>query len=70
MSRLERRVCVYRCDPVCGADEIPVVYYTEGHGEGDMNTDYSGLKSSMELHGYELRSLNLTAVEKVPKTLR
>lgn len=48
------------------AEEIPVVYYTEGHGEGDINSEYSGLKSSMELHGYELKPLILTSVEKVP----
>jgi hypothetical protein len=48
------------------AEEIPVVYYTEGHGEGDIIGEYSGLKSSIELNGYELKPLNLTAVEKVP----
>jgi ABC-2 type transport system permease protein len=48
------------------AEEIPVVYYTEGHGEGNINYEYSGLKSSMELHGYELKPLTLASVDKVP----
>ncbi|NLN64340.1 MAG: GldG family protein [Clostridiaceae bacterium] len=48
------------------SENIPVVYYTEGHGEGKLEADYSELKSSIELNGYELKPLNLTAVESVP----
>ncbi len=49
------------------ADNIPVVYYTEGHSEGDIDSEYTELKSSMELNGYELRKINLTAVETIPE---
>ncbi|MBP7177201.1 MAG: GldG family protein [Thermoclostridium sp.] len=49
------------------ADEIPVIYYTQGNGEGDINSQYSSLKSSMELHGYELKPLTLTTVKGVPE---
>ncbi len=49
------------------ADTIPVLYYTEGHGEGNLDSGYSALKSSMELNGYELKSINLASVEKVPE---
>lgn len=48
------------------ADVVPVIYYTEGHGEGSIETEYSELKSSIELHGYEMKPLKLTAVEEVP----
>ncbi len=49
------------------ADVVPVIYYTEGHGEGNIETEYSELKSSIELHGYEMKPLRLAAVEKVPE---
>lgn len=49
------------------SENIPVVYYTEGHGEGDLETEYTEIKSSMELNGYELKKINLAAVEKVPE---
>lgn len=48
------------------ADEIPVIYYTEGHGEGDLEKDYSELVSSLELNGYSVEKLNLASVEEVP----
>lgn len=48
------------------SDNIPVIYYTEGHGEGDLETDFSELQSSLELNGYELRKINLASVEKIP----
>ncbi len=48
------------------ADEIPVIYYTQGHGEGDMSTDYSELKLSIERHGYDMKPLVLSSQENVP----
>ncbi|NLO39246.1 MAG: GldG family protein [Ruminiclostridium sp.] len=48
------------------ADEVPVIYYTQGHGEGDMSTDYSELKHSIEQHGYDVKPLTLSALEGVP----
>jgi len=49
------------------SDNIPVVYYTEGHGEGDLEQDYTELKSSLELNGYELKKINLASVDKIPE---
>lgn len=49
------------------SDNIPVIYYTEGHGEGDLEDDYSELKSSLELNGYEIKKINLASVENVPE---
>ena len=48
------------------ANTIPVVYYTEGHGEGNLDADYTELKSSLELNGYEIKKINLASVEKIP----
>lgn len=48
------------------SENIPVVYYTEGHGEGNLEAEYTELKSSMELNGYEVKKINLATVEKVP----
>jgi len=48
------------------SDSIPVIYYTEGHGEGNLESEYSELQSSLELNGYELKKINLASVEKIP----
>ncbi len=49
------------------SDNIPVIYFAEGHGEGDPDTDFTDLKSSLELNGYALGKINLAAVERVPE---
>lgn len=48
------------------SDNIPVIYYTEGHGEGDLETEFSELHSSLELNGYETKKINLASMEKIP----
>jgi len=49
------------------SDNIPVIYFVEGHGEGDPDNDFSNLKSDLELNGYEIKRINLAAVEAVPE---
>lgn len=49
------------------SDNIPVIYYTEGHGEGDLEREYSELKSNLELNGYKVEKINLTSVDKIPE---
>ncbi len=49
------------------SDDIPVIYFTEGHGEGDPDNDFSDLKSDLELNGYEIKKIYLAAVEAVPE---
>jgi len=48
------------------SENIPVIYYTEGHGEGNLEDDYSELVSNLELNGYKVEKLNLASVEKIP----
>ena len=48
------------------SDNIPVIYYSEGHGEDDLEKDYSELVSSLELNGYKVDKINLATVEKIP----
>ncbi|AGI38972.1 ABC transporter [Thermoclostridium stercorarium subsp. stercorarium DSM 8532] len=48
------------------SDNIPVIYYTEGHGEDDVKDDYSELVSSLELNGYRVEKINLASVDKIP----
>jgi len=49
------------------SEDIPVIYYTEGHGEGDLENEYSELVSNLELNGYEVEKINLASVEKIPE---
>ncbi len=49
------------------SENIPVIYFAEGHGEGDPDNDFSELKSDLELNGYEIKKINLAAVETVPE---
>lgn len=49
------------------SENIPVIYYTEGHGEGDLEKEYSELVSDLELNGYKVDKINLASVEAVPE---
>ncbi|MCR4435300.1 MAG: GldG family protein [Clostridiales bacterium] len=49
------------------SDKTPVVYFTEGHGEHKVDTDFNTVKDYLERNNYEVKSLNLTTVEKVPQ---
>lgn len=48
------------------SENIPVIYYTEGHGEGDLSEEYSELVSNLELNGYKVEKINLATIEKIP----
>jgi len=49
------------------SEDVPVIYFAQGHGEGDPDNDFSDLKSDLELNGYEIKKINLAAVEAVPE---
>lgn len=49
------------------SEDIPVIYYTEGHGEEDLEAEYSELKSDLELNGYQVEKINLATVESIPE---
>lgn len=48
------------------SDKTPVVYFTEGHGENKLDSDYNNVKSYLEKNNYEVKSINLSTVDKVP----
>ncbi len=45
----------------------PVVYFTEGHGEIDMNTEYGNVMDYLEKNNFLVKKLNLIATEKIPE---
>ncbi|MCX7748653.1 MAG: GldG family protein [Clostridia bacterium] len=47
------------------ADKTPTVLFLEGHGEAQLDKDYTYLKSVLESMNYEVKSLNLSSEEKV-----
>lgn len=49
------------------SDDVPVIYFAEGHGEGDPDDDFSDLKSDLELNGYEIKKINIAAAQAVPE---
>ncbi|MCX7841838.1 MAG: Gldg family protein [Clostridia bacterium] len=49
------------------SDKTPVVYFTQGHGEGTVEREYSNLKNQLETNNYEVKSINLMTSEKVPE---
>ncbi|NLD50258.1 MAG: GldG family protein [Clostridiaceae bacterium] len=49
------------------SDRIPTIYFIEGHGEKNLNSEYSTIKQSLELNSYAVKTLNLTLEEKVPE---
>lgn len=42
------------------ADTTPVVYFVNGHGELDLDEEFSELKSTMAANNYEVKELSLT----------
>ncbi len=49
------------------SDYSPVVYFTIGHGEATIDTDYTGLKKQLQSNNYDVKTLNLIASKKIPK---
>jgi hypothetical protein len=49
------------------AEYTPVVYFTEGHDENDVDSEYSNLKGSLEKNNYLVKNINLMTLEKIPE---
>jgi ABC-2 type transport system permease protein len=48
------------------AEQTPVVYFTQGHKESDIDSNYNSLKTQLESNNYEVKSINLLTNNKVP----
>jgi ABC-2 type transport system permease protein len=48
------------------SDKTPVVYFTQGHQEGDVDSNYKNLKTQLESNNYEVKAINLLINNKIP----
>lgn len=48
------------------SDNTPVIYFTEGHDENSLFEDYSSFKYYLENNNYDVKTINLLTVERVP----
>lgn len=49
------------------ADRTPVVYFTTGHDEYKIETDYQSVKTYLNRNNYDVKEINLVTAEKVPE---
>ncbi len=49
------------------AEYTPVVYFTEGHDENNVDAVYSYLKGSLEKNNYLVKNINLMTLDNVPE---
>lgn len=49
------------------SEKTPVVYFTQGHKEGDIASNYSNLKMQLEANNYVVKTINLMTSNKVPE---
>ncbi len=49
------------------SEVTPVVYFTEGHNEIDMDSEFSNLKSYLEKNNFLTKKLNLLTIERIPE---
>lgn len=49
------------------AAKTPVVYFTEGHDEIGVDSDYTQVKQYLEQNNYEVKTINLTTAGKLPE---
>jgi len=49
------------------ADVTPVVYFMAGHGERDVDREYTVVKEYLEKNNYEVKLLNLFTMDSVPE---
>ncbi len=49
------------------AEKTPVVYFTEGHNEVAVDSDYTNVKKYLEQNNYLVKSINLTTAGKMPE---
>ncbi|MGI6668651.1 MAG: GldG family protein [Acetivibrionales bacterium] len=48
------------------SENTPVVYFTEGHNETDVDIDYRFLKNQIEKNNFIVKKLNLLSADKIP----
>jgi ABC-2 type transport system permease protein len=48
------------------AEYTPVVYFTEGHDENSVTSDYTYLKDSLERNNYLVKNINLMSLDEIP----
>lgn len=48
------------------SDKTPVVYFTQGHEEPAVDSNFSSLKTQLESNNYEVKSINLLTSGKIP----
>lgn len=48
------------------AEKTPTIYFTEGHEENRVDSDYTKVKEILERNNYDVKTINLLASEKVP----
>lgn len=48
------------------SEKTPVVYFTTGHNEIDVNSEYTNVKSYLDKNNYDVQTLNLITAGKVP----
>ncbi len=49
------------------SEKTPVVYFTEGHNEIGVDSDYTMVKQFLEANNYEVKTINLTTAGKMPE---
>ena len=49
------------------SEKTPVVYFTQGHNEIDVDSEYTNVKSYLDKNNYEVKTLNLVTAGKVPE---
>ncbi len=49
------------------AEYTPVVYFTEGHNENNVDSVYSNLKTALERNNYLVKNINLMTLDKIPE---
>ncbi len=49
------------------SEKTPVVYFTEGHSEVSVDSDYTTVKKFLEQNNYEVKTINLTTAAKMPE---
>lgn len=48
------------------SEKTPVVYFTDGHGEFDVDSYFKGIKEYLEKNNYSVKKLNLLSVSSIP----
>lgn len=49
------------------SEKTPVVYFTEGHNEIDVDSEYTTVKEYLEKNNFLVKKINLLTIEKIPE---